>query len=181
MTAKKFNLDYRPGFYFGPQDLKRYYKSRILGQIRGKMVSDEIDSGDCPPELMQSSLNRQLKTSIGLMHPQMMGGEFLPDLYPKEVELCRVVLDSTTMDVFSLRVRKQKYRYVYRIVDEYSEHYILSRKTSTRPLTMRQIIEVLDTCRCVNNEDIVCSGLICPDTSIGGKSTTRGIANEKAT
>ena len=69
MTAKKFNLDYRPGFYFGPQDLKRFYKSRILGQIRGKMVSDEIDSGDCPPELMQSSLNPQLRKSLGFFAP----------------------------------------------------------------------------------------------------------------
>jgi hypothetical protein len=142
-------LDYRPRFYFGPQDLKRFYKSRILGQMRGKMVSEEIDSGDCPPELMESSLSQQLRTSVGLIHPQMMGGEFLPDFHPKEVELCRVVLDSATMDVFSLRVRKQKYRYAYRLEDEYSNHYILSRKTSTHPLTMGQIIEVLDTCRCI--------------------------------
>ena len=156
MTAKKYNLDYRPGFYFGPQDLKRFYKSRILGQMRGKMVSEEIDSGDCPPELMQSSLNPQLRKSLGFLHPHMMGGEYLPELGQKEIEICRVVLKSVTMDVYSLRVRKQKHRYVYRIVDEYSsDPYILCRKTSAHPLTMGQIIEILDTCRCINNEDEV--------------------------
>ena len=44
-----------------------------------------------------------------------MGGEYLPDLLPNEVEIARVVLKSTTMDVQSIRARRTKHRIIYRI------------------------------------------------------------------
>ena len=39
----------------------------------------------------------------------------IPDLLPNEVEIARVVLKSTTMDVKSIRARRTKRRIVYRI------------------------------------------------------------------
>ena len=77
-----------------------------------------------------------------------MGGEYLPDLLPDEVEIARATLKSTTMDVISVRARPTKHRIIYRIVDEYYDenlfHYHLIQKTSIRPLTMRQLIALID-------------------------------------
>ena len=142
---KEFNLDYRPPFYFGPQDLKDFYNSRILGQIRRSFVSESIDKSNISASFRETLLDQNLRDALGQIHPSMMGGEYLPQYLKSEIELCRVVLNSTNMDVTSLRVRKQKQRYAYRIVDEYSNKFILTKKTSTKPLLMREVIQILNT------------------------------------
>ena len=162
---KEFNLDYRPPFYFGPQDLKDYYNSRILGQIRRNIVSETIDKSNVSASFRENSLDQNLRNALGQIHPSMMGGEYLPQHLINEIELCRVVLNSTTMDVTSLRVRKQKRRYVYRIVDEYSNKFTLTKKTSTKPLSMREVTQILDTSREVlydTGEEMEYVGLIKP-------------------
>lgn len=162
---KEFNLDYRPPFYFGPQDLKDYYNSRILGQIRRNIVSETIDKSNVSASFRENSLDQNLRNALGQIHPSMMGGEYLPQYLRSEIELCRVILDSTTMDVTSLRVRKQKHRYVYRLVDEYSNKFILTKKTSTKPLSMREVTQILDTSREVlydTGEEMEYVGLIKP-------------------
>jgi len=77
-----------------------------------------------------------------------MGGEFLPDLLPLEMEIPRVTLKSTTMDIISIRARRTRHRIIYRIIDEYFDDplfdYPLIQKTSIQPLTMRKLIRVLD-------------------------------------
>jgi hypothetical protein len=82
-----------------------------------------------------------------------MGGEYLPDFLRDEVEIARVVMKSTTMDVISIRARPTKHRIIYRIEDEYGDlwdeddawgHYVPKPKTSTRPLTLKQMIDIID-------------------------------------
>lgn len=165
IRLNEFNLDYRPPFYFGPQELKDFYKSRILGQIRGRVVSESIDKTAVPSSLRDTSLDPNLRDVQGQIHPRLMGGEYLPKYYQNEIELCRVVLESTTMDVISLRARKQKHRFAYRIVDEYSNKFILTKKTSTRPLSMGEIVQILDTCKEIlydTGEEMEYVGLIKP-------------------
>ena len=162
---KEFNLDYRPPFYFGPQDLKDFYNSRTLGQIRRNIISETIDKSNISASFRENSLDQNLRDALGQIHPSMMGGEYLPQYLRSEIELCRVILDSTTMDVTSLRVRKQKHRYVYRLVDEYSNKFILTKKTSTKPLSMREVTQILDTSREVlydTGEEMEYVGLIKP-------------------
>ena len=84
-----------------------------------------------------------------MVHPWFKGGEYLPDLLPREVEIVRVTLKSVTMDVISIRARWTKDRIKYRIVDEYwddsSFDYHLIQKTSVKPLAMRQLIRIIDS------------------------------------
>jgi hypothetical protein len=59
-----------------------------------------------------------------------------------------VVLQSSTQDVFSLRARRVgKKRPVirYRFVDEYEETFTLQRDRSSRPLTMGEVIALIDS------------------------------------
>ena len=145
----KFDLNFRPTSYFDDLTLEQKLKSKITGQLRSEIVVRNIRQGSVPSEFLRSALDENLKATQGRIHPSMMGGEYLPKLYPNEVELCRVVLKSTTMDVESFRVRKQKYRFVYRIVDEYSNQFILKQTTSTEPLSMGRVIEILDTAQMI--------------------------------
>ena len=161
---KAFNLEYRPSQIFGPQDLKSFYQSRILGQLRGKLISDNVEKVTVPDPLKKSSIEPNYRRVLEQIHPWMMGGEYLPDLLTDEVELCRVVLKSTTMDVTSLRIRKQKRRYTYRVVDEYSNKFKISPKTSTRPITMREVIQIIDQCSIFdeNDDELEFQGLVEP-------------------
>ena len=144
-----FDLNFRPESYFDDLTLEQKLQSKIMGQLRSEMVVRNIRQGSVPSELLRSNLSEPVKNAQGGIHPWMMGGEYLPKLYPNEVELCRVVLKSTTMDVESFRVRKQKYRFVYRIVDEYSNQFVLKQTSSTKPLSMGRVIEILDTAQMI--------------------------------
>ena len=160
-----FDLNFRPKSYFDDLTLEQKLQSKITGQLRSEMVVRNVRQGSVPSELLKSKLSEPIKNAQGGIHPWMMGGEYLPDLYPNEVELCRVVLKSTTMDVASFRVRKQKYRLVYRIVDEYGNKFILMQRTSVEPLSMGQVVEILDTSRMIfydTGEELDEVGLIKP-------------------
>ena len=90
-------------------DQREHYDA-VLGPI-----DDEILSERASEEFLQRS-----NATLG---PSWMGGEYLPDLEGREVEIARVVLASVTMDVFSLRARLlPDGGYGYRMVDEYPEY-----------------------------------------------------------
>jgi hypothetical protein len=111
-----FDLSWRPMSYFEDLTLEQKLGSKIKGQIRGKKVIRDIRDEPVDPQLMKSELASDLKDRHGKIHPVMMGGEYLPDLKDTEVEICRIVLESTTMDVTSIRAKKQKDRVIYRVV-----------------------------------------------------------------
>ena len=83
----------------------------------------------------------------GAIHPALMGGEYLPPMKRDEVEIARISLQSVTGDQISVRARRQSDRIVYSIVDEYDGEnggYDLHPKSSSRPLSMRQLVDLLD-------------------------------------
>ena len=142
---KKYNLEFRPRSYWGPQEVDTHVGARVKGELRRKQALKDLEEGHADPEIISESLTEEHRTAAGAVHPWLMGGEYLPDLLPNEVEICRIVLKSTTMDVFSIRARKQKHRIVYNINDEYGEtDYILPQKTSLKPLSMRQLVIIID-------------------------------------
>jgi len=58
-----------------------------------------------------------------------MGGEYLPNLKPKEVMVARITIASTTQDVTCVYARRTKHRIHYRVVDEYSGDTLSDRRT----------------------------------------------------
>jgi hypothetical protein len=142
--SKNYDLKYCPQSYWGPQDVKTHFGSMIKGELRRKAALQELEIGVADEGMLQSALGEDERSAVGKVHPWFMGGEYLGDLYPNEVEIARVVLKSTTMDVTSIRARQTKHRIVYRIVDEYGEReYTLKPKTSKLPLKMLQIINLI--------------------------------------
>jgi hypothetical protein len=73
-----------------------------------------------------------------------MGGEYLPDFMQDEVEIARVTLQSTTQDVTSIRAVPAGDRIEYRIVDEYETEWEISPTSSLQPLSMHELISMLD-------------------------------------
>jgi hypothetical protein len=83
------------------------------------------------------------------------GDEFLPKPLDREVEIARVSLDSTTGDITSIRARPTKRGIKYRVLSEYEGDWktTTSRKSSKKPLTFRQIVELIENMKLVIHDD----------------------------
>lgn len=72
------------------------------------------------------------------------GGDYLPKFLNCEVEIARLSLESTTWDVKSIRARPTSRGIAYRVVDEYNSKYSFRPKSSRRPLSMGQLVELIE-------------------------------------
>ena len=145
-TYPDIDLDYRPVGYFWPLDLATHLLATVKGAERRKYVQALIDENrldELEDYVARSGLSTEIRDFAGRVHPRFMGGEYLPDLASVEVEIARVTLASTLQDVVSVRARKGRGRVRYRVVDEYGGDTLTAR-TSTRPLSLGQLVDFLD-------------------------------------
>lgn len=144
------DLAYRPRDYFGRYDLQAELLSTVKGQARRALIKEALETGKVgalldfvtTPEL--NSFDRQM---LGRLHPMFMGGEFLPKIKPKEIEIARISIQSTTYDVTVVYARPVGQRIHYRVVDEYEGETLQEpfTRTSSKPLTMGQMIDFFTT------------------------------------
>ena len=141
------DLDYTPAAYFAARDLHLALPSDIQGQARRDLARDLAAKGEAlPPELAAPVLSEDARRAWGAIHPMLMGGEYLPPMPDDEVEIARISLASSTGDQISVRARRTKKGNAYSIVDEYdtADEYELDPSTSRSPLSMRQLVDMLD-------------------------------------
>ena len=158
-TYPGIDYDFRPASYWDDTDPLLAILRNVKGTNRRAMIRDYWRAGmleALDPVLLQDTLSSDERRGLGRIHPSFMGGEYLPDYRPGEIEIVRIELQSTTSDVISLRARLVGRRIGYRIVDEYPDDggYVCSPKTSLRPLTLRVLIELLDEAE-FNGGDLV--------------------------
>lgn len=152
------DLDFRPRHYSDFDNPVALALNGIRGQRRREMVRDMLTAEGADRErydavlgpidddiLAERADESFIRRTSRVLGPSWLGGEYLPGTKPGEVEIARVSLDSTTGDVLALRARWSGGRYHYRLVDEDGSTFELCRKTSRRPLTLAQLIEVLET------------------------------------
>lgn len=153
MTAQSsIDLDWRPETYWPESPNRDQLLSRIQGEARrliAEYTLDEVGIGGLDPELAAEELSEERREEWGAIHPQFMGGEFLPPLAKGEVEIARISLDSTTYDQISVRARKDGTRIRYSIANEYyDEEYLglcdIAFEASDLPLTLRELTDLID-------------------------------------
>jgi hypothetical protein len=139
------NLAFRPTTYF--EDAFKALLSTIKGERRKREVLDRINSGDIAELegwIVKGTLEDDERESLGRIHPAFMGGEYLPDYLPGEVEIARIALESTTADVISIRARLSGGKLRYRIVNEYETEYVAQPAESDLPLTFGEVIAMIE-------------------------------------
>lgn len=145
---KKFDMDFRPHSYWGPRNLKSYLLSAIKGEERRKLVKgflEKFGEENLPDiSLIKEKLTENERQLISRLHPNYMGGEFLPDTKEEEVEIARLVMKSVTQDVYSFRATRKKNNIVYSIENEYDSTFAHTIKTSKLPLNFKQMIKFID-------------------------------------
>ena len=133
------NLEYAPASYFADVNLETRLGSKINGEVRKQQVLESGKSKYTPPYLKNSKL-----------HPRHMGGEYLQELELNQVEICRVIIHSTMLDVTSIRATLVGNEYFFDVTDEYEMfRYNLPIKSQTAPLTTSQMITQIDNCSIV--------------------------------
>ena len=140
------SMDYRPHDYFGRHDLQTTLLTHVKGTVRRDALREALDAGEIsavPEEIKTAVLSQSTRQMIGRLHPSFMGGEYLTTANPQELEIARISIDSTTVDVTSVYARQVGRRIAYRVVDEYGGDTLSgrTRRTSIKVLTMGQLIE----------------------------------------
>ena len=144
---------YRPASYWDESDPLSTILRNVKGTNRRQMIRDfwhQDRLSQLDPNLLADSTSPEVRRDLGAIHPSFMGGEYLPDFLPTEVEIARIELQSTTSDVSSIRARRipEDDLIHYRIVDEYENIYEIEQETSTAPLTQGELIALIDTADC---------------------------------
>jgi hypothetical protein len=146
---KRIDGSYRPTNYFWAYDRGIRLASNIKGAERKalyKRLLKEGDSGTCDELLTQTSLTVEQRR-LANVHPAFMGGEYLPDCGPDEVEIARITIASTTQDVTCIYAKRVASGIEYRVVDEY-EGMTLDDETThhkTEPMALSELIQFFMT------------------------------------
>lgn len=166
MTARAWPWDARPGSYWDPPDFLTALTQNVTGEMRRRMIVDIVTGRahqraarrfgqdthepemlrEVAPGLLADILTPRQRESLGRIHPQFTGGEYLPRYRKREVEIARIVLDSPRMDVIAVRARRAKDgRIHYRVVDEHEGTYTWRPRTSGEPLSLGELIGLIDS------------------------------------
>ena len=148
--TKPAYFSFQPASYWDENDPLSAILRNVKGTNRRQMITDYWNAGkieELEPTLLADDTNPRLRGFLESLHPSFMGGEYLPDLRPTEVEIARIDLQSTTSDVISVRARREPGDELihYRVVDEYDTPFEIQPETSSDPLTQGELIALLDS------------------------------------
>lgn len=140
---------YRPQSYWKDSDPVAAILRNVKSTNRREMIIDYWSAGrieELFPENLADDPDPEIQHFLEMIHPPFMGGAYLPELLPTEVEIARVELESTTSDVISIRARliPKSDLIHYRIVDEYDTTFDISPATSAEPLTHAELVALID-------------------------------------
>jgi len=147
------DIEYRPASYQADLSPVAAITQNILGENRRQLVTDFVEGRVDPRQgpidecLLDDQVDDTTRRGLGRVDPSFLGGEYLPGYRAGEFEIARLVMASVTQDVLSVRARRRRgsTRYRYRIVDEYESTFELTRQTSVKPLSLRELIYLIDT------------------------------------
>lgn len=124
----------------------------ISGTARRALAAQALETPDDPglPStdfLFAGDLSVKERDAWGRVHPNMMGGEYLPPSEEDEVEVVRIDLDSVTADVIQVRARRGPDGIHYRVVDEYETPFLPPLARTASPLSLAELIDLIDETR----------------------------------
>lgn len=142
-------IDYsqRPQSFWDDHDTLATILRNVKGTRRRRLITSYWKQGrlqELRGEFLQATLSEQTRDQLGKIHPEFMGGEYLPDYEAEEVEIARIELRSTTSDVISLRAKRDPRGIRYRVLDEYGTEFDLAFETSRGPLSLRRLIAFIE-------------------------------------
>ena len=151
----KYNMKYRPGSYWSQEDPLEAILEGVKGVARRKAIRNAWDNGNLEKLsdlVLKGKLNDQERSSLGKLHPSLMGGEYLPDYEPGQTTIVRILLQSVTIDVIELRARPQPDgTFRLKWIDEYNGLFRFDYDRHIEfdlPLTFEELVDYIDNSYC---------------------------------
>ena len=148
--ANRIDLSFRPDTYWPESRTPEQLLARIKGTVRrnaARRILAEQGFAGLSAFLVRDELPADDLTQWGRIHPACMGGEYLLTARAGQVEIARVSLASVTGDVISIRAVRRPTRITYAVVDEYDSLYVPGVRWSRQPLTLGELIRLIDGTR----------------------------------
>ena len=146
--SEAIDLDFRPSSYFRPQALEDYRlaqvkNSQVRAHLRRLLASERHD--EVARILREEGVSDHDCRALERIHPLYMGGNYLPNPRPGEMEIARIQIYSTTGDTAAVYARRVGPRIRYRVVDEYAGETLEGKATrdSMKPLTLGALHDLL--------------------------------------
>jgi hypothetical protein len=143
----KINYGFRPNSYWEARSPLLEILKNVQGAIRRKIIQERWDAGTIDglvDDLLVDTLSDEQREDLAQIHPSFRGGEFLPPYAAQELEIARIELQSSTWDVISIRARRTDDIIFYSICDEYASQFELCLPLSYVPLTLGELIKLID-------------------------------------
>jgi hypothetical protein len=143
----QIDLSYQPETYWPDALDQEQLLARIQGQSRraiAREILEEEGFAGLEAFFARETLDEEERRFWGLLDPEYMGGEFLPELGLGEVEIARISLRSTTSDQIVIRAANAGKTIRYRVCDEYESEFELTFTKSAEPLTLAELIAFID-------------------------------------
>ena len=149
------DLDFRPASYWSEH---KRATANIRGTYHRKALKEALQRHDSfkISELMHEPDNEAFKMALGRVSPALRSGEDLPLVKKNETEIARLRLaQSIHEEVTSIRARKKSGRIEYNIwaeifADVRDFKYRTAPRSSVKPLSMRELVKLIDTAKLVN-------------------------------
>jgi hypothetical protein len=153
-SLQRINLEFRPETYWPQNPNFEQRLTRVKGETRRNEAREFMRrSGTVSSALFREAIDDELRLVRSLIDPTLMGGEFLPNRRGRETEIARIGYKTMFSNQVSIRASRDPSGTIkYRIVDEFGEKYRITRSKSERPLTLGQLIDMIDTVR--HNDEI---------------------------
>jgi len=144
------DFSFRPETYWVRKNPIDLILSNIKGEQRRQLARKLIEVGcldDPGSVLVASQVTSEQRAALGAIHPAWLGGEYLPPDLPGETTIVRIAMRTVTSDVIEIRARPADRGAFYRIVDEYHTEIEFEPRWSQWPLTMMEVIDMIDSAR----------------------------------
>lgn len=154
----EIDLSFAPSSYWDFDALGLQTVSRIAGSERRARVESVLESegldgfsrlAESDPSVLAELLPDEDRRFLGSLHPKAMGGEFLPRLQPREVEIARIELHASVLaDVIRVVARPTRRGIRYVVQDEYMDEsgpYKQPFQYKQRPLSLGELIDLIDS------------------------------------
>jgi hypothetical protein len=141
------NPELRPKAYFGPRKLEEHLLSNVPGGVVRNRMREMFSAGQDreAQELIDEIENDggEVASYLESIHPMFMGGNYLPERQPGEVEIGRINIKSTTYDVTSVYAGRANGKIRLRVVDEYGGDTLVGHPEmeTEQPLTMGEFAD----------------------------------------
>ena len=146
--SEQINYEFRPSSYWVNNEPSDAILKGIRGERRRQLLTMIYEGGSLdilPDGILQDQLSTEDRRSWAAINPTYMGGEYLPPLKAGEEPIARVKLASVLWDITEVCARLEDGVIRYQVYDEYESVFSGFKETSLLPLTLGELIELIET------------------------------------